>query len=161
MNLNPERGGGAPRSPSRKDPPPALLQPAKKALVPDPIVEFNLILLDASASSSIDDLDRASKQRWETSVEPTAQHVLHEMGMLDPTFNAAFYARVRGLESNPYVFPSDPERDDVRQARMVQGGLTWRLDFVISEVARLINIVTIEPEVQLVKQLDSDLEATG
>jgi hypothetical protein len=158
MTQIPERGASA-RSPSSTEIP-TLLRPAKNALVHDPMVVLKEIL-DATVSSTIDDLDRASKQRWETSIEPTPQNVIYKLGKLDAGFRAALATRISEIERNPYAFPFDPDRADVRYARMSRRELAWTLEFVVSEVAHLINIVALQPEAQLVEQSASDLEETG
>jgi hypothetical protein len=158
MTQIPERGASA-RSPSRTEIP-TLLRPAKNALVHDPMVVLKEIL-EATVSSTIDDLDRASKQRWETSIEPTLHNVIYQLGRVDAGFNVALGARISEIEHNPFAFPFDPNRADVRYARMSRRELAWTLKFVVSEVARLINIIALEPEAQLVEQSASDLEETG
>ena len=97
---------------------------------------------------TVDDQHRAADNvAWQTHVEPQAVNVIISMGMLDAGFNAALLARLREIELDPYASPTRPESTGpVRIMHMTYHGITWMLAYVISEMSRLIHIVSIEPE---------------
>jgi hypothetical protein len=100
---------------------------------------FSALLGDAVESAE------NSEPQWQTEIGVQAAKALIRTGVSDASLTGALYATILQIERQPFGYPANPKRGNVRVARLEHQGVTWLLRFIVS-VGRRIVIASIERE---------------